>query len=96
LSFAKTPFIVRVDPKHSMQEPRFYALGRTDQKRLLFVAFTMRRTLIRIISAREMTARSGQPMKSMKTKKNLKVLPTFSSENRVLSATLLNSTFLKC
>ena len=38
-----------------MQEPRFYVLGRTDQKRLLVVAFIVRRTLIRIISVREMT-----------------------------------------
>ena len=53
--FFNQPLIVRADPKHSMQEPRFYALGRTDQERLLFVAFTVRRTLIRIISAREMT-----------------------------------------
>ena len=30
-------------------------LGRTDQKRLLVVAFIVRRTLIRIISVREMT-----------------------------------------
>ena len=53
--FFNQPLIVRADPKHSMQEPRFYALGRTDQKRLLFVAFTVRRALIGIISAREMT-----------------------------------------
>ena len=37
--------------------PRFYALGRTDSNRLLFVAFTVRRKLIRVISAREMTGR---------------------------------------
>jgi uncharacterized DUF497 family protein len=47
--------IVRADPQHSTQEPRFCALGRTDQKRLLFVAFTVRRTLIQTISARKMT-----------------------------------------
>lgn len=39
------------------REARYYALGRTDQDRLLFVAFTVRRSLIRVISAREMTRR---------------------------------------
>ncbi len=47
--------IVRQDPKHSQHEARFYALGRTDSNRLLFVAFTVRRNLIRVISAREMS-----------------------------------------
>jgi hypothetical protein len=35
-----------------------HALGRTDSNRLLFVAFTVRRKLIRVISAREMTQRT--------------------------------------
>ncbi|MGO8818094.1 MAG: BrnT family toxin [Terriglobia bacterium] len=47
----------RHDSKHSQREARHYALGRTDENRLLFVAFTVRRTLIRVISAREMTRR---------------------------------------
>ncbi len=47
--------VVRHDPKHSRREARYYALGHTDQNRLLFVAFTVRRSLIRVISAREMT-----------------------------------------
>ena len=55
--FFNQPLIVRPDPKHSRHEARFYALGRTDSNRLLFVAFTVRRKLIRVISAREMTRR---------------------------------------
>ena len=57
--FFNQPLIVRHDPKHSQHEheARFYALGRTDSNRLLFVAFTVRRRLIRVISAREMTRR---------------------------------------
>ena len=55
--FFNQPLIVRHDPKHSQHEARFYALGRTDSNRLLFVAFTVRRKLIRVISAREMTRR---------------------------------------
>ena len=53
--FLNQPLIVRHDPKHSQHEARFYALGRTDENRPLFVAFTVRRKLIRVISARAMT-----------------------------------------
>ncbi len=44
------------DPGHSQQEPRFHALGETDEGRRLHVTFTLRAagTLIRIISARDM------------------------------------------
>jgi len=34
---------------------RFYALGQTDMKRFLFIAFTVRNNLIRVISARDMS-----------------------------------------
>jgi len=43
------------DVKHSQREKRHYALGLTDERRLLFVAFTIRRNLIRVISARNMS-----------------------------------------
>jgi uncharacterized DUF497 family protein len=43
------------DLKHSQREKRYYALGLTDDKRLLFVAFTIRKNLIRVISARNMS-----------------------------------------
>jgi uncharacterized protein len=55
--FFNQPLVVRHDPKHSQREARHYALGRTDQDRLLFVAFTVRSSLIRVISARDMTRR---------------------------------------
>jgi uncharacterized protein len=55
--FFNQPIVVRHDPKHSQIETRYYALGHTDQDRPLFVAFTVRRSLIRVISAREMTRR---------------------------------------
>jgi len=55
--FFNQPLIVRANPKHSKQERRFYALGQTDRKRQLFVVFTVRRRLIRVASAREMTRR---------------------------------------
>lgn len=55
--FFNTPIIVNSDKKHLKSETRYAALGRTDRNRRLFVAFTVRNHLIRIISARDMNAR---------------------------------------
>jgi hypothetical protein len=52
--FFDLPFVVADDQKHSHNEPRYYALGRTDRGRKLFVLFTIRGGLIRVISARNM------------------------------------------
>lgn len=52
--FFNRPLLVADDKKHSANEKRFYALGRTDANRYLLVAFTIRRNLIRVISARDM------------------------------------------
>lgn len=54
--FFNEPLVVQSDPRHSHAERRFYALGQTDRSRVLFVAFTVRRSLIRVISAREMNS----------------------------------------
>ncbi len=48
------PLILALDVKHSQREQRFYALGQTDTNRWLFIAFTIREELIRVISARNM------------------------------------------
>ncbi len=50
------PLIVAEDSRHSEGEPRFKALGKTTQGRLLHVTFTLRSdgALIRVISARDM------------------------------------------
>ena len=53
--FFNEPLLVVEDPKHSQRERRYYALGHTDNGRLLFVAFTIRKNLIRVISARDMS-----------------------------------------
>ena len=44
------------DTKHSAGEPRFHALGKTDEGRLLHLSFTLRGAgqKIRVISARDM------------------------------------------
>jgi uncharacterized DUF497 family protein len=48
------------DTKHSENENRLYLLGRTDQDRLLFVVFTIRKNLIRVISARDMNKKERE------------------------------------
>ncbi len=55
--FFNRPFVARHDPVHSADEQRWRAFGQTDRGRYLFVAFTVRRNLIRVISARAMTRR---------------------------------------
>ena len=54
--FLNEPLLVLGDVRHSQQEPRFHALGRTDTGRLLHLTFTVRGEgkLIRVISARDM------------------------------------------
>ena len=54
--FFNEPLLLLGDLKHSQDEPRFHALGITDDRRLSHVTFTLRaqNTLIRIISARDM------------------------------------------
>ena len=49
--FFNQPLVVAPDEAHSSVEPRFYVLGRTDADRRLFLVFTVRRGLIRVVSA---------------------------------------------
>ncbi len=60
--FFNKPLIVLNDDKHSELETRYHALGKTDDDRLLHVAFTLRSgiTLIRVISARDMHRKERQ------------------------------------
>jgi uncharacterized DUF497 family protein len=53
--FFNQPLVVAPDLKHSQHEERFFALGRTDIDRYLFVVFTVRRRKLRVISARDMS-----------------------------------------
>jgi uncharacterized DUF497 family protein len=54
--FFNAPLLVLEDSKHSDQEPRFHALGKTDDSRLLHITFTVRHNgeKVRVISARDM------------------------------------------
>ena len=53
--FFNQPLIVGGDEGHSVRETRYYALGQTFAGRQLFVVFTIRKNLIRVISARDMS-----------------------------------------
>jgi uncharacterized DUF497 family protein len=54
--FFNAPLLVLDDSGHSSLEPRFHALGKTDDNRLLHITFTVRQEgeKIRVISARAM------------------------------------------
>ena len=53
--FSNEPITIKDDDIHSTQEKRYSALGRTQKNRKLFVVFTERNNMIRIISARDMS-----------------------------------------
>ena len=54
--FFNAPLLLVEDTRHSAREPRFHALGKTDEGRLLHITFTLRSAgqKIRVISARDM------------------------------------------
>ena len=54
--FFNLPLLTLEDARHGHQEPRFHALGKTDDERQLHITFTTRHRgeKIRIISARDM------------------------------------------
>ncbi|HVA40284.1 MAG TPA: BrnT family toxin [Candidatus Binataceae bacterium] len=62
--FFNRPLIIAQDEEHSAVEERIYGLGQSDAGRLLFVAFTMRGPLIRVISARDMSRKERRIYRS--------------------------------
>lgn len=54
--FFNAPLLLLADVKHSRQDPRFHALGQTDNNRQLHITFTLREEgkKIHVISARDM------------------------------------------
>jgi len=58
--FFHEPLVVGGDVRHSRREKRYYALGQTARGRHLFLAFTIRRKMIRVISARDMNTREQE------------------------------------
>ena len=59
-TFFNMPLLVADDRKHSQNEKRYYALGKTDEGRELFIAFTIRDEKIRVISARDMSKKERE------------------------------------
>ena len=62
--FFNRPLVVGSDEKHSTGEERLYALGQSDSGRLMFVVFTIRGRLIRVISARDMSRKERRIYRS--------------------------------
>ena len=62
--FFNRPLVIQDDIIHSSPEKRFYALGQTDSKRTLFIVFTARNNLIRVISARDMSRKERKIYKN--------------------------------
>lgn len=58
--FFNEPLIVAEDVAHSGGEARYFALGRTAAGRRLFTVFTVRRSLIRIVSVRDMSRKEWE------------------------------------
>ena len=58
-AFFNEPLVVRSDGRHSGREKRYYALGQTSAGRRLFVSFTIRRSLLRVISVRNMNRKES-------------------------------------
>ena len=63
--FFNRPLVALPDPEHSHVEQRFYALGQTDAARYLFVVFTVRSDLIRVISARDMSRKERKAFEGL-------------------------------
>jgi uncharacterized DUF497 family protein len=64
--FLNVPIAFGFDSAHSSAEQRYFALGQTNRKRWLFVAFTVRGRLVRPISARDMNARERRSYETLK------------------------------
>ena len=54
-AFFNRPVMVASALRHSVEEPRYAALGQTDAGRLLAIVFTLRDTLVRVISDGDMS-----------------------------------------
>ena len=51
--FFNIPLTVEPDRKHLRSEERYFALGKTNMNRILVVIFTIRKTRVRVITARD-------------------------------------------
>ena len=61
--FFNWPFRTAEDAEHSGSEKRYYALGKTDEGKLIFIIYTIRHNFIRVISARPMSRKERKRYK---------------------------------
>jgi len=58
--FFNKPLLLSEDVRHSQTENRYFVLGKTNEDRRMFLVFTLRENLIRVISARDMSKKEKQ------------------------------------
>lgn len=58
--FFNLPLVAGHDERHSDAETRYYVLGQSDAGRRLFVVVTVRKELLRVISARDMSRKEDK------------------------------------
>lgn len=63
--------LILQDVEHSQKEERFIIVGKTLEKKILFIVFVVRRKKIRVISARKMHTK--EVLKYETLKKNTKI-----------------------
>lgn len=66
--FFNQPLLLADDTAHYGGEARFYALGKTESERALFLSFTVRQKKIRVISARDMNRREKKEYQNAEEK----------------------------
>jgi hypothetical protein len=69
--FSNKPILLQEDVQHSTSEKRFIALGATNSNRKLFIAFTIRKKMIRVISARPASKREVKIYEQAKKDSNI-------------------------
>lgn len=79
--FYQRPFLIAPDLEQSQDEPRYAALGRTADGRRLTIMFTIRGTLIRVISARPMSRCERRVSKRKNKPRVREPVPEFRSED---------------
>lgn len=63
--FMNKPLLLSKDKSHSEIEERFQALGVTNNRKLIFLAFTIRNNRIRVISARDQNRKERQKLEQI-------------------------------
>lgn len=64
--FFNEPLLLVMDPGHSQAEARYRVLGYTDEGRRLFIVFTIRKALVRVIFARDMNRKERTEYENFK------------------------------